>query len=522
MKKLFVNDNAHSDQSINIETVQDHAIRLDEPLLDLNLVLSKEHALLTCTSKSSVWVCTDELEVVQTVPDISEISPHCSAQSAVICTYPVPLVLVLLKQGLLIGYSLYENTPLLEHEVGNDRLTDPPLSLHTHVLDGSDREIVLVSFKSSLRRFEIILLDEHTLVCREGPELKLPRTALPSLPSTAAQPSAEPPSPPKKSPASNLLLCLASLGPRRGAVVVGSDGVMLCDEAFSRKSYTLLSHMLPSARSITSAQAGSGRRGRGAGVCVYSPLLPSPLFLPLRMIQEGCTPPPPSAMLLTSPCPRPPSSSLHANKPTPPRAPLTANTKTREDDYEGYDIHIEDDEHQEEVAGDEEDDADTLDFFREVKSSSGYLRPAPPPSASQQPAAAKPAVNLKGLRVKGGWEEARFRDGQVVDLPVVFNSRIRSSGYGAEEKSGRGRGRGRGRGAAAKGRGTGEKEGKRIRQYPVDADMMGLRYMSALDVDIGAPVLELSICADGSRLGVGGSDGGVSVVKMPKGESGYH
>eukprot|EP01031_Cornospumella_fuschlensis_P028878 gene28876-34853_t len=482
MKKLFVNDNAHSDQSINVETVQDHTIRLDEPLLDLNLVLSKEHALLTCTSKSSVWVCTDELE----------------------------------------GYSLYENTPLLEHEVSNDRLTDPPLSLHTQVLEGSDREIVLVGFKSSVRKFEIILLDEHTLVCREGPELKLPRTALPSLPSTAAHPSAEPPSPPKKSPASNLLLCLASLGPRRGAVVVGSDGVLLCDEAVSRKSYTLLSRMLSSARSITSAQAGAGRRGRGAGVCVYSPLLPSPLFLPLRMIQEGCTPPPPSAMLLTSPCPRPPSSSLHVNKPTPPRAPVTANTKTRDDDFEGNEEDEKDDyEHHEEEAGDDQDDADTLDFFREVKSSSGYLRPAPPSSASQQPSA-KPAVNLKGLRVKGGWEEARFRDGQVVDLPVVFNSRIRSSGYGAEEQSGRGRGRGRGRGATAKGRGSGEKEGKRIRQYPVDADMMGLRYMSALDIDIGAPVLELSICADGSRLGVGGSDGGVSVVKMPKGESGYH
>ncbi|RYH04966.1 hypothetical protein EON65_46020 [archaeon] len=74
------------------------------------------------------------------------------------------------------------------------------------------------------------MLLEDTLVCREGPELKLPRTS-PLAPSpTPIAHSAEPPSPPKKPPLSNLLLRLATLGKDKGGLVVGSEGVLLCDE----------------------------------------------------------------------------------------------------------------------------------------------------------------------------------------------------------------------------------------------------------------------------------------------------
>ncbi|RYH04965.1 hypothetical protein EON65_46015 [archaeon] len=59
------------------------------------------------------------------------------------------------------GYSLHENTPVLEHEVGSDRVTDPPLFLHTHPMSSrgrrwnSGREVVLMGFKSVVRKFEV-------------------------------------------------------------------------------------------------------------------------------------------------------------------------------------------------------------------------------------------------------------------------------------------------------------------------------------------------------------------------------
>ncbi|RYH04964.1 hypothetical protein EON65_46010 [archaeon] len=102
MKKAFISDNLQQGGSIDIQAVQDHFIALDEPLIALSLTLSKEHALLVCCTRSLVWVCTDELEVVQTLPDLSAISLHCTVQSAVICMHPVPMVLVLLRQGLLL------------------------------------------------------------------------------------------------------------------------------------------------------------------------------------------------------------------------------------------------------------------------------------------------------------------------------------------------------------------------------------------------------------------------------------
>jgi len=134
---------------------------------------------------------------------------------------------------------------------------------------------------------------------------------------------------------------------------------------------------------------------------------------------------------------------------------------------------------------------------------------------------------------RGGWNLPRVEGGKIVDLPVTFQTKIKSSGYGqdplsATAKGGRGPRRRTGNGTTQAQRRTSsapesDAMGRRLRIYPTDCSPMATHQPqndfsspSAAGSD-AAPIYDIQYSGDASFLAIATADTAVTSLRLPIG-----
>jgi len=174
-----------------------------------------------------------------------------------------------------------------------------------------------------------------------------------------------------------------------------------------------------------------------------------------------------------------------------------------------------------------------LSFFPdpdyEVPEKSPLLKTVGPSTASAKHLGVTGALVSPALG-RGGWNEPRALNGRVVDLPVTFNTRIKSSGYGqasSRSLTKGGRGSRRRTGGKTGGRNVARDSDRRLRLYPVDCGVMATHqqhndyfvpgsYGGAVTGQ-GPSIYEIEYTSDASSMALATADTAVSSLKLPIG-----